>query len=133
MHGVVAPEGSGTLPTLAGEGFHDLQRHIRFDRPSVAEGIVIGVEVDRRTPAMHGVARATALGAEIVDAAVVLGLLQNLALPEASDLRQDALEGSGDFEVAAGFSDPLAIVKHGVGELDRDQVRLIPWGTIELP
>jgi hypothetical protein len=42
MHGVVAPEGAGGQPALAGEGFHDADGHAGAQRPGVAEGIVVG-------------------------------------------------------------------------------------------
>ncbi len=134
MHPVEPPERPGRLPSFFGEFFHDGQRHIGHKRPGIAEGIVVRIEVDCGPPGVDGEARAAAFVAKVVDAAVVLGGLHDLACACAALAYggEDAEERGGDLFVAAGFCHALTAIIHGVGEFDGDEVALIPRLAVEI-
>ena len=79
MHAIIPPEGSGGLPAFFGEFFHNFERHVGDEGPGIAESIVVGIEVDRRSPGVDRERCASAFVAEIVDTPVVFGGLHDLA------------------------------------------------------
>ena len=79
VHAIIPPEGPGGLPAFFGEFFHDSERHVGDEGPRIFEGVVVGIEIDGGSPGVDTERCASALVAEVVDAAVVFGGFHDLA------------------------------------------------------